>query len=94
MPCHGRFPLESAHDRVWKVGGLARFRERERREYLNFSLCKDDLAADGFLVELAHGDDVVDLVDEVVFGETEQIDLMSPKRLRPGLLGPALLMGT
>src|SRR6266481_4985988 len=35
---------------------------------------EDDLTARGEVVELADGDDVFDLVDEVVLGEAEQID--------------------
>src|SRR5262245_51662775 len=36
-------------------------------------LCEDNLAAGGEVIELAHGDDVLDLPDEVVPGEAEEI---------------------
>ena len=37
-------------------------------------LGEDDLAAGGEAVELADGDDVLDLGDEVVLGQVEQVD--------------------
>src|SRR5690348_8466791 len=40
---------------------------------VNGCLCEDDLAAGGEVIELAHGDDVLDLLDEVVPGETEKV---------------------
>ena len=54
-------------------------RERLDRGQDGQSLCRgllgeDDLAAGGHLVELADGDDVLDLRDEVVLRQAEQVD--------------------
>src|SRR6185437_2417417 len=47
---------------------------------------ENDLPSGGQVVELAHGDDVLDLVDQVCFGEAEQVGgRLAPVQARAGV---------
>src|SRR5690242_18048992 len=68
-------PGEGPGFRPWSLVADARARRpiKDAPPELHARSREDDLAAGGEVVELAHGDDVLDLADEVVPGETEKV---------------------